>query len=262
MKTLKHFFQTVDAQTIIVTTLAVISTWVCRRYTLLADVPTNLIGLAVVFPIVFSINAAYKRREEALSCLSSIKAGVMGMYWAHRDWVSGGTADPAHIARFQSTTESFIDAINEDLTPKGRSTESQAKVYASFSKFSASHEALRKSGVAATEVSRLNQYLSKMITDYERMRNIAQIRTPEALQAYSSVFLNLFPIAFGPYFAFLCDESKTFPAVGYIVAVLYSLVLVTLDNLEEHLEDPFDGKGIDDVHLPVFEDYRSLMTAE
>ena len=28
--------------------------------------PTGLIGIAIVFPIVFSINAAYHRREEAL----------------------------------------------------------------------------------------------------------------------------------------------------------------------------------------------------
>jgi hypothetical protein len=133
-------------------------------------------------------------------------------------------------------------------------------VYRAFSDLSLSHEALRKSDVGASEISRLNQYLSKIMTDYERMRNIALIRTPEALRAYSRVFLNLFPIAFGPYFAYLCDDSKTFPAVGYIVAVLYSLVLVTLDNLEEHLEDSFDGKGIDDVKLPTFEEYHALMS--
>ena len=98
-----------------------------------------------------------------------------------------------------------------------------------------------------------------MMIDYERMRNIATYRTPVTLRAYSSVFLNLFPIAFGPYFASLCVKSESFPAVGYMVAVLYSLVLVTLDNLQEDLEDPFDDVGADDIKLDVVEDYRPVI---
>ena len=58
-----------------------------------------------------------------------------------------------------------------------------------------------------------------MITEFERMRNIAIYRTPVSLRAYSVVFLNVFPIAFGPYFATLCAKSESFPAVGYMVAV-------------------------------------------
>jgi len=65
MKTIKNFFRVFDHQTVIVTLLAVGATFFCRRYGLQAEIPAGLIGLAVVFPIVFSINAAYRRREEA-----------------------------------------------------------------------------------------------------------------------------------------------------------------------------------------------------
>jgi hypothetical protein len=34
-----------------------------------------------------------------------------------------------------------------------------------------------------------------------------------------------------------------------MVAVLYSVVLVSLDNIQEHLEHPFDAVGVDDVRL-------------
>ena len=46
---------------------------------------------------------------------------------------------------------------------------------------------------------------------------------------------------------------------GYAVAVIYSLVLVTLDNIQEDLEDPYDGVGEDDVQLDVSEEYQALL---
>lgn len=261
MKTIRDFVSVMDWQTLVVTLLAVASTYLCRRFDLLADIPISLIGLAVVFPIVFSINAAYKRREEALKFFSGLKGHAVGLYYAHRDWIpdeNGGESE--HAGRIRKTLESVLAAIREDLGNKGRSQKSLETVFQAFSKISQSHEKLRASGVAANEISRVNQYLSKMMIDFEKMRNIAHYRTPIALRAYSRVFLNLFPIAFGPYFAYLCSEAETFPYVGYMVAVLYSLVLVTLDNLQEDLEDPYDELGADDVSLDVTDAYNRVMT--
>jgi predicted membrane chloride channel (bestrophin family) len=261
MKTIKDFVSVMDYQTLVVTLLAVASTFLCRYFKLLADIPVSLIGLAVVFPIVFSINAAYKRREEALKFFSGLKGHAVALYYAHRDWVPAeGGGESEHAGRVRETLEGTLVAIREDLGNKGRTQGSLERVFGAFSKISSSHEQLREAGVAANEISRINQYLSKMMIDFERMRNIAHYRTPIALRAYSRVFLNLFPIAFGPYFAHLCDKSETFPYVGYMVAVLYSLVLVTLDNLQEDLEDPYDELGADDIKLDVTDSYKQVMT--
>jgi predicted membrane chloride channel (bestrophin family) len=262
MKTIKDFISVVDWQTFIVSVLAVGSTYACLYFNIRAEIPTGLIGLAVVFPIVFSINAAYKRREEALKFFGGVKAHGVALYYAHRDWVPGeGNCESEHCKRVRQIIEDLILAIREDLMEKGRSQASFSKVMSVFSRFSSSNEALRDAKVTGSEISRANQYVSKMMIDYERMRNIATYRTPVSLRAYSRVFLNLFPIAFGPYFAALCYKSELFPMVGYMVAILYSLVLVTLDNLQEDLEDPYDDVGTDDVKLNVVEDYRAV-TAE
>ncbi len=260
MKTIKDFISVVDLQTLIVSILAVGSTFACLHFGLLAEIPTGLIGLAVVFPIVFSINAAYKRREEALKYFGGLKAHAVALYYAHRDWVPGDDGrESEHCGRVRRMIADLLRAISEDLGEKGRTRKSLAAVFAVFSRFSGSNEVLRKAKVPANEISRANQFVSKMMIDYERMRNIASYRTPVSLRAYSSVFLNLFPVAFGPYFAMLCVKSESFPQVGYMVAVLYSLVLVTLDNLQEDLEDPFDGIGTDDVKLDVIEDYQAVL---
>ena len=260
MKTLKDFFSVVDYQTIVVLLLSVGATWVCLRYNLHADIPTGLIGLAVVFPIVFSINSAYKRREEALRYFGEFKAHALALYFAHRDWApKDGDGAAEHAGRVRDLLERVLESIREDLRSQGKEKSLFEKTMGLFSELSRAHEELRKGGVPANEISRLNQYLSKMMTDYERMRNIATYRTPLSLRAYSRVFLNIFPIAFGPYFAMLCVKSEAFPAIGYVVAVLYSLVLVTLDNIQEDLEDPFDEVGTDDIQLGIIDELRSVM---
>jgi predicted membrane chloride channel (bestrophin family) len=263
MKTLKDFLTIIDSQTIIVSALAVGSTYLCLRFGLLADIPTGLIGLAVVFPIVFSINTAYKRREEALRYFASLKAHAMSLYFAHRDWVpEDGEAQPEHAERARRLIEELLASLKRYLAKDGRTIEHLDGVFDVFSRLSVSHEALRAAKVPSNEISRANQYLSKIVTEFERMRTIANYRTPISLRAYSVVFLNVFPIAFGPYFAMLCDKNDAFPAVGYIVAVLYSLVLVSLDNIQEHLEDPFDDIGTDDIDLNVVDEYRDVLALQ
>ena len=59
---------------LIIGLLSCLSTFICLYYKLYADFSLTLIGIAVVFPIVFSINGAYKRREVALNLYGTLKA--------------------------------------------------------------------------------------------------------------------------------------------------------------------------------------------
>ena len=253
MGTFRSFVRIVDRQTVAVTLLALVSTWVCIRHEILADLPSALIGIAVIFPIVFSINSAYRRREEALKYLASAKAHALAIAWAHRDW-TGGQEDLVRQGR--RLLEELFDVLRR-FFPVGTDGDDDVlrEVYGTFSDLSKSHEDLRAAGVPANEVSRSNQYLRAVMIDFERMRNILQYRTPIALRAYSRVFLNGFPILYGPYFATLAAESM--PAVGYGVAVLYSVVLVSLDNIQEALENPYGTIDEDDVD--VGKDLRELL---
>jgi hypothetical protein len=109
---------------------------------------------------------------------------------------------------------------------------------------------LRKKGLASGEASRWNQFLSKMAIAFENVKHIYQYRTPRMLRAYSRVFITILPILYGPYFAAIGkDYSKGW--LTYIMPVLLTLVLTSLDNIQEHLENPFDQIGEDDVAINV-----------
>ncbi len=259
MRTLRDFWTILDRQTVIVTLLAVGSTFVCRYLGFQAKMPTALISVAIIFPIVFSINAAYRRREEALKYFASLKAHLVAIYFAHFDWVPEDKA--VHSARGRELLQSLLDSVKEFLTAEPEDRKAAfAKFYSVVTAFSASLEDLRKAGMTAGEVSRSNQYLRSVVIEFERMRNILEYRTPVLLRAYSRVFLNSFPILFGPFFANVAQQS--YPIVGYGIAIIYSLVLVSLDNIQEHLENPFDQGCEDDVVLDVVSTYEGILPSK
>jgi hypothetical protein len=49
--------------------------------------------------------------------------------------------------------------------------------------------------------------------------------------------------------------------VGYLVAVVFSLVLVSLDNIQDALENPYDTVGEDDIDLDVTGELVELLDA-
>ena len=68
-----------------------------------------------------------------------------------------------------------------------------------FSKLSAITMEMRKFGVQSGEISRVSQYISKMIIAFDNLRIIFIYRTPVTLRAYSKVFIYVFPIIYGAY---------------------------------------------------------------
>jgi len=252
----RNFWKIISLQTFVVIGLSLAATAICIWLDIYIELPTALIAIAIVFPIVFSINAAYRRREEALNHFASLKGHAVSLYYAHRDWLP--KEDQEHRERMKSLVERLLNAIQTYFTAKKDKELRCQEVFAVCSDISKSIEELRQAGVSNTELSRCNQYLRSIMIDFERMKNIRLYRTPVSLRAYSSIFLNSFPILFAPYFAYVSNES-TYTIVGYLVAAFYSLVLVSLDNVQEDLENPYDQIGSDDLRLDVVDDYLKIL---
>ena len=77
----------VNLKAVVVSGLSVASMAVCTRFGWTADFPLALIATAIVFPIVFSIGGAYKRREGALDDYGAMKAHGRAIFFAARDWL-------------------------------------------------------------------------------------------------------------------------------------------------------------------------------
>jgi hypothetical protein len=86
-----------------------------------------------------------------------------------------------------------------------------------------------------------------MMIAFETTKHVYQYRTPKTLRAFSDFFIVVLPIAYGPYFAYMASKSSS--VLAYIMPVLLSVILVSLDNIQDHLENPFDQIGEDDVTI-------------
>ena len=105
----------------------------------------------------------------------------------------------------------------------------------------------RDMGLASGEVSRCNSFLSKMMVSFEDIKHIYQYRTPQTLRAFSDLFIVIIPPLYGPYFAYLAKDCPA--GLEYVTPVLFTLILASLDNIQTHLENPFDQVGEDDVSI-------------
>jgi len=246
-KRLKTITLLINIKAIVIALLAAVSTYLCLYWNISANFPLTLIATAVVFPIVFSINSAYKRRELALDDYASLKSHGRAVYFATRDWLE--ETDPARLERCRDLLGNLLRSTREMFgAPRSEMHEREERVYSCFSELSLFiRDDLRRAGLATGEVSRCNQYLSKMVLAFEQIKHVYQYRTPRTLRAFSDFFITVLPPLYGPYFAYLARDFSN--GLVYVMPVLFAVILVSLDNIQSHLENPFDQIGQDDVMI-------------
>jgi len=246
-KRLKTITLLINIKAIVIASAAVLSTYLCLHWDISANFPLTLIATAIVFPIVFSINSAYKRREMALDDYASLKAHGRAIYFATRDWLED--ADPVKQERCRNLLGKLLRSTRELFSaPRLEMHEREERVYSSFSELSQFiRNDLRKAGLASGEVSRCNQYLSKMVLAFEQIKHVYQYRTPRTLRAFSDFFITVLPPLYGPYFAYLARDFSG--GLVYVMPALFAVILVSLDSIQGHLENPFDQIGQDDVTI-------------
>jgi hypothetical protein len=235
----------INYKTFILTGLAVLSSYLCFHLGLTAKFPDMLIGVAIVFPVVFSIGSAYTRRETALQRFAEFKGHAIAIYYASRDWSAGKDHDLS--AKAKGLIVEMLVIMKDMFKSKDHNVwdKDEKIIYELFSKLSSLTMEFRQHGVQSGEISRVSQYVSKMIIAFDSMRIIHRYRTPITLRAYSKIFIYSFPIVYGPYFASTFHDFSA--QLEYVMPIMYCFILVSLDNIQDQLENPFDEVGEDDI---------------
>src|SRR5882762_6194095 len=135
-KIIRSFRLIINYKTFIITGLSILSSYLCFHYGLTAKFPDMLVGVAIVFPVVFSIGSAYTRRETALQRFSDFKGHAIAIYYASRDWSSTKENDLAAKAR--TLVYELLVTLKVMLKVKDHKEwdEQEKKIYDLFSKLS------------------------------------------------------------------------------------------------------------------------------
>jgi len=245
------FSNVFNFQTLVITTLSVLFTWICIKWKISAKFPDLLIGMAIVFPIVFSIGSAFNRRELALQRMSDFRGHLFSIYYASKYWPVNNTNNQVS-SEFYEEIKKIFSLLKIMMCDRSSWLSHEKQMYAHFANLTQLIIKLRELNVQSGEISRLNQYVSKIIIAFDSIKTICIYRTPKSLRIFSRVFIYSFPILYAPYFAAISKEYSS--GLAFVMPILYSFILISLKNIQDNLENPFDNMGEDDIVINVDEE--------
>jgi hypothetical protein len=249
------------------------------------NVNWTFFSFAVVFPLTFSLNEAFRRRELALSLMAQMKSCIVAVYFAHRDWdwatktaMSGGRAalPPGHTDEVRR----ILLALNADqmqllqmpnvsrsrhfYTSAGRHKRARIqgekavllqRINVQMCRLSAAVEEMKAAGLPGNEAARIRQYFHNLLTAWESLRNVKRYRTPVTTRVFARLYIMLHPFIMGPYYTWIAlggsnSGGRTNFAFAVMLAEFTTLALSALFNIRYALEDPFTSDcGIDSINV-------------
>ena len=258
MDILRVFFGSINILLITQLVIGVGGVYVIQYFQLWVLLDSSLIVSPIVFPLAFSMNIDFQRREKILEKLGDLKASVMVFYLCMKEWAhtSGLGCQWLNSVRFKITCFSLnlreylvteklrqrkiiLNYINKDLTT----------IHRLFWEIRTSnlpnHSQL---------VSRIMQTLTDMSLSFKCLQNIREYRSSRAIRSFNKVIVFFLPVLLSPYFVYLGKTSNN-KWTPYYISVVSVFIFSALQGVHDKLDNPFDGMGEDDIDLNVFEEW-------
>ena len=214
------------------------------QYTLIYNIDLTLISIAIIFPLVFTIRGSFQRRENALEHLSLFRGALKAIYYCfmgnkkmdqtNKNIVSGILTDisdslMAHLQGNDFETDQFDRIVNRVF----EFTEEQKEFIS---------ERLR---------IRIYRFMEHVLESIDNLIAIDIHRTPISLKAYCEAYIYIFPLVYTP--TIINKVGLDTPAViTYFIVLLSEFMLISLYNIQDQLEYPFDKEGLDDINIEIF----------
>ena len=217
------------------------------------DTHVSLFISPIVFPLAFSINTDFQRREKVLDDLANFKSSSMVWYFCMRDWKEAAGLDDQFLKTCHNKLKKMLFHLREYLlTERGDQTRAALlrKLYGHFSDTNQLIEKVRGSKLPANTalMSRVIHLLNMMCLSFERLRNIREYRSPRSIRSFNKVLIFFLPFILAPYFVFLGKKIDNYWS-PYYIAVMASFIFGCLQGVQDKLDDPFDGMSEDDVNI-------------
>ena len=109
----------------------------------------------------------------------------------------------------------------------------------------------REGAVSSSASLKLGRFIQDIQESIECLNGIEIHGTPISLRAYLLLSLYILPFIFTPNLVYNLHDDPRW--LIYLLSVINGFVLMSLYNLQELLENPFDQMGLDDIKLNEFE---------
>lgn len=221
-----------------------VAAFITIHYNISYDINILLFSLVVAFPLVFSIQSAFKRRDRALEYFSLFRAGVSGL---HNSFRISKDLPPDKKEEAYSTIKVLVNQLLSQLESRMAGYAIvQYKVDSIMTFIEDNRENLSNRNIL-----RMIRYLRDVTEGSSYLVSLITHRTMAGLRFYSLVFIMSFPLIQAPIMYYHIQDIVN-PNVLYALVGFTSLILITLSNFQELIEYPFDPRGIDNIKIKEF----------
>ena len=239
------YLDIIDHRSLYISLLCIAVTYLCLRFNFSYDVDLIIFSIAIIFPLVFTIREAFRRRQYCIRLLGELKAGISAFYFSMENsnkltikekqevHAMMNTLSAAFINGLKNKSNAEIDAVRDQIR--------QVYHYVDTTRESVSNN-------TSLKLIRLVRDIQESI---EVLNGYKIHGTPVSLRAYCLIFIYILPFIFSPT---LVHNLASHPVwLTYALSVLHGFILMSLYNLQAHIEDPFDQIGLDDIQLVEFQ---------
>jgi hypothetical protein len=200
-------------------------------------------SIAIIFPLVFTIRGAFRRREKALEHLSRFRASLLTVknYFHNSKMPDELKADSSQVL------QELNDALFGHLNTKNEDTSGyDIKLQAAFD-----FVTTNKESISNGTREKIYRFFRDVMDSADNLIAIHSHRTPVSLKAYCLIFIYIFPVVYTP--TIINKIGLENPSwLTFFIVVLSEFILISLYNIQDQMEHPFDDEGLDDIKFKIF----------
>ncbi|MCU0368820.1 MAG: hypothetical protein MUF39_08315 [Cyclobacteriaceae bacterium] len=251
---MNKYFSILNGRTALALGISALVSYLTLKFNFNYNYDLSLISIAIIFPLVFTIRSAFRRREKALEHLSRFKGGLITV---NNSFQRNEDIDETQKLEIQNTIASINAKMIDYLGPKLCSREQVMEEVDKVFLFIKANTETIGNGTAL----KIFRFMKEVYGSAENIIAINRHRTPIAIRAYCLIFIYFYPIIYTPslYHKLHDGVSANESWILFALSCISTFILVSLYNVQDQMENPFDQKGLDDIRL---EDFRIKKIAE
>jgi predicted membrane chloride channel (bestrophin family) len=233
-----------NRRTVVAMLIAITTLYFAYRFNINYNIDLTLISIAIVFPLVFTIRSSFRRREKALEHLSQFRAAIKTLDYF---FMSAPTITEEKKVELSTIlleiSDQTLNHLNENEYSTNNLDASVNKVYIFIIE--------NKEIIPRPLRDKVIRFMNELHEAIENLHAIHIHRTPVSLKAYCLIFIYIFPVIYTPTIINRIGLDTTI-WITYFVVILSEFILISLYNIQDDMEYPFDDKGLDDINLRNF----------
>jgi hypothetical protein len=241
---MKKYLVIINYRTLIALVISLVALLVSYIFKFSYNIDLTLLSIAIIFPLVFNIRGSFKRRERALEYLSQFRSALLTLNYYFKNSPKLAEDDKSEITN-------ILLEISNDLTAHlGKSDYDTKDIDESVQKVF-NFVTDKDEFIPARYKVRIFSFLNDLHESIENLHAIHVHRTIISLKAYCEYFIYVFPFIYVPTIIFHVglDTAKW---VAFFPVLLTQFILISLFNIQDQIEYPFDNVGMDDIKLDTF----------